>query len=492
VPAQLKSFEGPDVQRLLDRIRTEFGPGAKISGAERIRVGGVLGFFSKEHYRVVVEAPERSEEIGAPPTANGVRLSRRERRRHAAVMKEAASVPEPIETPGPIEAPASETTVDVFSAMADATDDVNDFDARRTATPDPVSPTAPAATLGVNENPVAQVAPEAVPDTVSESFDTVLSRVATTLESPSAPAPVYDAGPVYDPTPGYDPGPGHGHPATNGHGAANGAAGDHGFASSEAEPESDATADIAAKAALFLAGTSALPVLEPVAEPAPGVPDPTLGALVRVGLDEATVGLVTEGLRGGAGLETVLLGAVLPLVGEVTLPRLPGSLLVVVGPGTAARRLGAALAAEMGIDPALVPYASRHRDAYAVATGPLLVRSAEEAAERAPGWRRSEPSVVVVDQAVTGAERTWAGHVIAALRPTAVWAVVDATSKTEDITAWSGDLGGVDALALENLDATVSPASALGRGLPVARLDGQPATAPRWVATIVDRISPCT
>ena len=33
---------------------------------------------------------------------------------------------------------------------------------------------------------------------------------------------------------------------------------------------------------------------------------------------------------------------------------------------------------------------------------------------------------------------------------------------------------GVDALALENLDATVSPAAALGTGIPVARLDGQP------------------
>jgi hypothetical protein len=487
VSAPLKSFEGHDVQLLLDRIRAEFGPGAKISGAEKTRVGGVLGFFAKEHYRVMIEAPETSDTTDgfAAPAPDLSPPSRSQARSESAP----ASMSTTAQT-GP--APVSDG--DVFRAMAEATDDVNDIgQAPAAAAPAAAAPAA-AAPVAVHASVGAAASAHlGVPDTVSESFDTVLSRVATTLESPSAPAPVYDAGPVYDPTPGYDPGPGHGHPATNGHGAANGAAGDHGFASSsEAEPESDATADIAAKAALFQAGTSALPVLEPVAEPAPGVPDPTLGALVRVGLDEATVGLVTEGLRGGAGLETVLLGAVLPLVGEVTLPRLPGSLLVVVGPGTAARRLGAALAAEMGIDPALVPYASRHRDAYAVATGPLLVRSAEEAAERAPGWRRSEPSVVVVDQAVTGAERTWAGHVIAALRPTAVWAVVDATSKTEDITAWSGDLGGVDALALENLDATVSPASALGRGLPVARLDGQPATAPRWVATIVDRISPCT
>ena len=56
--AQLKSFEGPDVQLLLDGIRQELGPGAKIDRAERIRVGGLFGFFAKEHYRVVVEVPD--------------------------------------------------------------------------------------------------------------------------------------------------------------------------------------------------------------------------------------------------------------------------------------------------------------------------------------------------------------------------------------------------------------------------------------------------
>ena len=50
-----KSFEGPDPKVLLDQIRREVGPDAKINGAERIRVGGVMGFFAKESYRVVVE-----------------------------------------------------------------------------------------------------------------------------------------------------------------------------------------------------------------------------------------------------------------------------------------------------------------------------------------------------------------------------------------------------------------------------------------------------
>jgi hypothetical protein len=166
--------------------------------------------------------------------------------------------------------------------------------------------------------------------------------------------------------------------------------------------------------------------------------------------------------------------------------------MVVVGAGAPARRLAAAVAGEIGIDPADVPFASLDPEAYMVATGTLLVRSAEEAAEHAPGWRRAHTAVVVVDAPVAAGERAWATHLIAALRPTAVWGVVDATSKTHDIEAWAANLGGIDALALENTGATVSPAASLALGIPVARLNGQPATAARWVATVVDQVRPCT
>ena len=234
------------------------------------------------------------------------------------------------------------------------------------------------------------------------------------------------------------------------------------------------------------------------ADPPPGrVPadrrpeDPRVAALERVGLEASVIAAVTEGLGRGTALEALLLEAFTGLAGAPALPRQAGSLLVVVGDGLPARRLAAALAGEMGTDPAMVPFASLDARAHVVATGPLLVRCAEDAAERAPGWRRSGPAVVVVDAPVAGADRSWATHLIAALRPTAVWGVVEATAKTEDIASWTEDLGGVDALALEHLDATVSPAAVLRLRPPVARIDGQPATAARWVATVMDRITPC-
>jgi hypothetical protein len=217
--------------------------------------------------------------------------------------------------------------------------------------------------------------------------------------------------------------------------------------------------------------------------------DPVHDALRRAGLGQALVHRVTTASAGG--LEAALVEALSTLAPVPDVPRRPGSLLVVVGAGSPARRLAASVAGEIGVDPAAIPFASLDASAYAVVTGPLLVRSAEEGAERAPGWRRSQAAVVVVDAGVTGPDRTWAAHLIASLRPTAVWGVVDATSKTEDIVAWADALGGIDALALENIDATVSPASALALGLPVARLDGQMATATRWAATIVDRVGPC-
>jgi hypothetical protein len=71
-----------------------------------------------------------------------------------------------------------------------------------------------------------------------------------------------------------------------------------------------------------------------------------------------------------------------------------------------------------------------------------------------------------------------------------VWGVVDATCKTEDVAMWAETIGGVDALALENVEVTVSPAAALGLGIPVARLNGQPATASRWAALVMARLPP--
>ena len=162
--------------------------------------------------------------------------------------------------------------------------------------------------------------------------------------------------------------------------------------------------------------------------------DALLGALHRAGLDADMLGPIAEGLARGDQLEALLLKSFGALVAAPPLLRRAGSLLVVSGAGGSARALAAAVAADIGVDPAEVPFASLDPEAHTVMTHSRLVRSTEEAGESAPGWRRSQVAVVVVDAPVT-ARLSWAAHMITTLRPTAVWGIVDATSKDEDIAS---------------------------------------------------------
>ena len=61
-----------------------------------------------------------------------------------------------------------------------------------------------------------------------------------------------------------------------------------------------------------------------------------------------------------------------------------------------------------------------------------------------------------------------------ALEPALCWGVAEASRKPEDLAAWSRSLGGVDVLALVDLEGTTTPAAALGAGVPVGTLDGEP------------------
>ncbi len=65
-------LEGPDLAPLLARVRTEHGPGVQIVGAEKVRSGGVGGFFAREHYVVTVEVPDASSASSSHPTPHPV------------------------------------------------------------------------------------------------------------------------------------------------------------------------------------------------------------------------------------------------------------------------------------------------------------------------------------------------------------------------------------------------------------------------------------
>lgn len=69
MPTQLQ-LEGPDLEALLARVRAEHGSAARIVRAEKVRTGGVGGFFARQHYEINVEVEEVQTPTPAPRPAS--------------------------------------------------------------------------------------------------------------------------------------------------------------------------------------------------------------------------------------------------------------------------------------------------------------------------------------------------------------------------------------------------------------------------------------
>ena len=169
------------------------------------------------------------------------------------------------------------------------------------------------------------------------------------------------------------------------------------------------------------------------------------------------------------------------------LPRQATSVLAVVGPKSDVLGVARALAERVGAPPDAVTLATQRnvwRQKAAVITGP------ESAAEQRRGWRwRSHPAVVAIEAPVRPVGNEWAATVLQALEPVACWGVTDAARKPEDVDAWSEALGGLDALALVDLDGTTTPASVLNCRVPVGLVDGRPATPALWAGALCARLA---
>jgi len=63
--------EGADIETVLEQIRAQYGPGARIVSADKVRSGGVAGFFAKQHYEIAVEVDDEAAgaDAAAPPAA---------------------------------------------------------------------------------------------------------------------------------------------------------------------------------------------------------------------------------------------------------------------------------------------------------------------------------------------------------------------------------------------------------------------------------------
>lgn len=214
---------------------------------------------------------------------------------------------------------------------------------------------------------------------------------------------------------------------------------------------------------------------------------PTQGGASRESLRD--LGVPEHFLARVPGTGPVLLSAVLEALPQVpVVPRRPGAVVVVAGAAAEAVPVAVRLAERLGQTATDVVLAGR-----AEATGHGRRLATSVAASR---WRpraSDEEHVVVVALGIgTDADaRTEGAAMLHALAPDQAWAVVDAHSKLRDSAHWLSQVGhhrAFDVLAVHGLFETTQPGTVLDLGIPVAWIDGLPATRVAWAAALSERL----
>ncbi|MCC2334171.1 hypothetical protein [Cellulomonas wangsupingiae] len=200
--------------------------------------------------------------------------------------------------------------------------------------------------------------------------------------------------------------------------------------------------------------------------------------------DAADAGPADAGANGGLRAELLRLGVPARLLGPgpVTLgavlgrlpappapPRGVGQVLVVAGEGDGPLTVARTLALRWRLPDARVHEVD--------AGGPVT------ALPRDGGTAQ----VVALRTGHEHQDRARAARALAVLGADQVWAVVDARTKPADVAAWVAAVGverRVDALAVHGLLDTAAPGTVLEAGVPVAWVDGVPASRLVWAAAL--------
>jgi hypothetical protein len=453
-------IEGPEIEPLLAQIREEYGPDARIVSADKVRSGGVAGFFSKQHYEIAVEV----EDGQAPPTSAASPVP-------AVPSASTTKLTAVDTTPGS----AAVTLLDLVEARRDrfeATDDVTGLPPRAGLISTSGSSFADVMAGLRAEGLATTTRPEtgAVPAPATQHQDAQAGAAAadpgaevTTLVRPYRPAVVAPGTAAVVPAV----------PATA----------DPTPPSAAADPPPPpATVDTRAAAP----AVHAAPAVDAAPRPTPatnGEPSAPWAA-----------GLLTLGLP--APLATKAHGsdpyqAVLHAFAEVrppSAPARPGDILVLVGDVGRALPIGQRVAEGLRLEPGSILLAAATAHGTTVGSSGRISGPAD-AERRARRMHRADtPHVVVVDAPIDDTDPEWVRDVCDALGATGVWAVVDATRKTADTARHLSGFGKVDAVAAYAVRACGDPASVLRIGPPVALLDGAPATSHAWAALLSERL----
>lgn len=422
----LQRCEGKNLESVLEEVRSRFGDTVTIVEANRLRKGGVGGFFARERFEVVVDVEDDDTSDGSGGAA---------------------------ELPADFGLQATEDFCERLLSMADGVSDQELAPAPAVSTEQPAfSAVLNSITRHMGTEPAVTPAALAAPP-------------AAPAETPLAPAEL-PLSPVATP---YAPA---------------GSAGSRLLLRPPAASIPSAV-NIAAAASVPSGGPA---VGTPVAEPKPGVDSRAL-ARIGLPEDLRRAALGNPAPAEGTDLSVWLIGLLANLPQPEALPRGQGAVIVVAGARDAALELAGSIADELGLDDeslliASPGYTGRARPI----PGHRRLHDAETASEARRSWRRRRRPTVVAVEAPTGQPGQWARRVIDALEPTMVWATVEASRKPEDLFEWSEQLGGFDALAVTDTGNTVSPAAVLQCGIPVGRLDGRAATPVQWASLLAPRL----
>ncbi|WP_147252068.1 hypothetical protein [Blastococcus sp. TF02-09] len=172
-------------------------------------------------------------------------------------------------------------------------------------------------------------------------------------------------------------------------------------------------------------------------------------------------------------------------------PELPtgaGDVLFVVGPGVETLRAARSLAATMRLDPDRVQWATRG-DLVGLSPETSRMSTVDAALRRRQDAATSGSVTIVAVDAPLRSDAYWMAQMLAIWTPVAVWAVVEATRKPEDIEHWLDGLARVDALIVQDTDLSADPAVVLADlATPVAVVDGLRATPHRWASVLCERL----
>ncbi len=428
MPRQLL-LEGSDLDALVRQARAELGPGAKVVKAERVREGGIGGFFAKERFELTVEVPD---DAPVRPGAEHGQAGGLDALLAAADAGDATGH-------GVAGVPGARGPADAFASVLDS-----------------VRQLAEGIDVGVG-GPTSAVPSAGPRRTASEVADDVID-VVELGEVPAAPAPARPKAPASRPAPAPTASP---------------------KRKATPRPKLPEPADEPS-------GPDEVRFTAMHATVVTSRRGATADELAKIGLPDALVAALRSRAPSGTRFTLSEVLSQVPRAPEVL--RRPGSVVVVAGKGTAATDTAQVVARRMGLAGDRVALAGefaaggKHQW---VTTPATARRLAEEA--RTSG----EPLLVALTVGAGRFDEAEAADLVGALQPDQVWAAVEADRAPEDTRRWIAALErtrAVDALAARGVAETSRPGSVLTLGIPVGLLDGLAASAPVWAAMLSERL----